>query len=226
MLSRSLPAGFIAPCLPTKTTKLPSGGEWLHEIKHDGFRIIARKDGERVRLYSRPGNDLTRRFPLIVETLARLRSRSCIIDGEAVACDDNGIALFDLIRHHRANDRVFLFAFDLIELNGDDLRRDPLQVRKATLASLVAKSRPGIRLGRCSEGCPPGLSSGASSVAGQGHQPAHTYICGVITAGTAQAGENPKWLNRTAWPSYTTNLRKHLLMSSRRRAKEFLLVGE
>jgi bifunctional non-homologous end joining protein LigD len=71
-----LAAGFIVPCLPTKTDKLPSGSQWLHEIKHDGFRIIARKDGDRVRLYSRPGNDLTYRFPLIVETLARLRSRS------------------------------------------------------------------------------------------------------------------------------------------------------
>jgi ATP-dependent DNA ligase len=57
---------------------------WLHEIKHDGFRVIARKDGKRVRLYSRPGNDLTHRFPLIVDALSRLRSRSCIIDGEAV----------------------------------------------------------------------------------------------------------------------------------------------
>jgi hypothetical protein len=53
--------------------------------------------------------------------------RSCIIDGEAVACDDNGVASFDLVRHQRANDSVFLYAFDLIELNGDDLRRDPLQ---------------------------------------------------------------------------------------------------
>jgi bifunctional non-homologous end joining protein LigD len=84
---RTLPAGFIAPCLPTKVSKLPSGELWVHEIKHDGFRVIARKDGERVRLYSRPGNDLTRRFPLIVDALARLRSRSCIIDGEAVACE-------------------------------------------------------------------------------------------------------------------------------------------
>jgi ATP-dependent DNA ligase len=66
MLPRSLPAGFIAPCLPTKAAKLPSGGEWLHEIKHDGFRVIARKNGAQVRLYSRPGNDLTHRFPLIV----------------------------------------------------------------------------------------------------------------------------------------------------------------
>jgi ATP-dependent DNA ligase len=77
MLQRTLPAGFIAPCLPTKADKLPSGREWLHEIKHDGFRVIARKNGAQVRLYSRPGNDLTYRFPLIVETLARLRSRSC-----------------------------------------------------------------------------------------------------------------------------------------------------
>jgi ATP-dependent DNA ligase len=72
MLQHTLPAGFIAPCLPTKTDKLPAGSQWLHEIKHDGFRVIARKNGERVSLYSRPGNDLTRRFPLIVETLARL----------------------------------------------------------------------------------------------------------------------------------------------------------
>jgi hypothetical protein len=132
MLQRALPAGFIAPCLPSKTDKLPSGSEWLHEIKHDGFRVIVRKNGAQVRLYSRPGNDLTYRFPLIVETLARLRSRSCIIDGEAVACDDNGVTLFNRVRYRRHDESIFLYAFDLIELNGDDLRRDPLEGRKAT----------------------------------------------------------------------------------------------
>jgi bifunctional non-homologous end joining protein LigD len=145
MLQRTLPAGFIAPCLPTKTDKLPSGGQWLHEIKHDGFRIIARKSDGRVRLYSRPGNDFTGRFPLIVEALEHLRSRSCIIDGEAVCCDDNGVPSFDRIRYRRYDANVFLYAFDLIELNGDDLRRDPLEVRKTTLASIVAKAGPGIR---------------------------------------------------------------------------------
>jgi bifunctional non-homologous end joining protein LigD len=69
MLQRTLPAGFIAACLPTKTDRLPSGGLWLHEIKHDGFRIIARKNGAQVRLYSRPDNDFTHRFPLIVESI-------------------------------------------------------------------------------------------------------------------------------------------------------------
>jgi bifunctional non-homologous end joining protein LigD len=124
ILQRTLPAGFIAPCLPTKTHKLPSGDLWLHEIKHDGFRVIARKDGDRVRLYSRPGNDMTRRFPLIAESLTGLRSRSCIIDGEAVACDDSGLASFERIRYRQHDGDVFLYAFDLIELNGDDLRRD------------------------------------------------------------------------------------------------------
>ena len=65
MLSRALPTGFIAPCLPINAPQPPFGKQWLHEIKHDGFRIIARKDGKRVKLYSRSGNDLTYRFPLI-----------------------------------------------------------------------------------------------------------------------------------------------------------------
>src|SRR5262249_28533106 len=69
---------------PTLLARADDSSQWLHEIKHDGFRIIARKHAAQVRLYSRPGNDLTHRFPLIVETLARLRLRSCIIDGEAV----------------------------------------------------------------------------------------------------------------------------------------------
>jgi bifunctional non-homologous end joining protein LigD len=89
-LSRALPAGFIAPCLHSSAPQPPSGDEWLHEIKHDGFRVIART---RVKLYSR-GNDLTDRFPLIVEALAQVAPRSCIIDGEAVACGEDGIASF------------------------------------------------------------------------------------------------------------------------------------
>jgi len=154
MLSRQrvLPAGFIEPCLPTKALAPPSGGLWVHEIKHDGFRVIARKIGARVRLYSRPGNDLTDRFPQIVEALSHLRSRSCIIDGEAVCCDDNGLAVFDRIRYRRHDASVFLYAFDLIELGGDDLRREPLDVRKATLWSLLIKTGPGLRWNEHIEG--------------------------------------------------------------------------
>jgi bifunctional non-homologous end joining protein LigD len=122
---------------PTKAPQPPTGEAWLHEIKHDGFRFVARKDGDRVRLYSRPGNDLTYRFSLIVEALVRLRSRSCIIDGEAVCCGDDGVPSFDRIRYRRHDVSVFLYAFDLIALDGDDLRREPLAARKATLASLL-----------------------------------------------------------------------------------------
>ena len=117
----------------------------MHEIKHDGFRVIARKDGNRVTLYSRPGNDLTDRFSLIVEAMAKLSSQSCVVDGEAVACGDDGVAHFDRIRYRRNDAAVFLYAFDLIELDEDDLRREPLAVRKATLASLMARAAPGLR---------------------------------------------------------------------------------
>ena len=141
-----MPPGFVSPCLPTTALRPPSGELWLHEIKHDGFRVIARKDGDRVRLYSRAGNDLTDRFPLIVEALAGLRPRSVILDGEAVCCDDNGMPSFDRLRHRRHDASVFLYAFDLIELDGGDLRREPLEVRKATLASVVSRAAPGLRL--------------------------------------------------------------------------------
>jgi bifunctional non-homologous end joining protein LigD len=97
-------------------------------------------------------NDLTRRFPLIAEALARLRSRSVILDGEAVACDDKGMASFDRIRYRRHDATVFLYAFDLMELNGDDLRRDPLEVRKATLRSMLAKAGLGLRFNEHLEG--------------------------------------------------------------------------
>jgi len=71
-------------------------------------RVIARKNGAQVKLYSRPGNDLTFRFPLIVETLSRMRSRSCVIDGEAVACDDKAITSFNRARYRRHDESIFL----------------------------------------------------------------------------------------------------------------------
>jgi len=170
-----------------RTDKLPSGSQWLHEIKHDGFRIIARKTGAQVRLYSRPGNDLTRRFPLIVDALSGLCSRSCIIDGEAVTCNDNGVASFDLIRHHRADESIFLYAFDLIGLNGDDLRRDPLEVRKATLASIVAKANPGIRFNEHIEGDGPTVFAHACKLGLEG-------IVSKRKDSAYRSGRSPDWL--------------------------------
>jgi bifunctional non-homologous end joining protein LigD len=99
-----------------------------------------------VRLYSRPGNDLSERFPLIVEALARLRSRSCIIDGEAIAFEGDGLPSFALLRGRRHDRLVTLCAFDLIEIDGVDLRWEPLERRKALLAQLLRKPLPGLVL--------------------------------------------------------------------------------
>ncbi len=140
----TLPAGFIPPCLPMMAPRPPSGPLWLHEIKHDGFRIIARKNSKGVTLYDRQGGDLTQRFPRIVGAMAKLPS--CTIDGEAVTCNDSGVSSFDLLRRHQQADRAFLCVFDLIELAGDDRRRDPLEQRKFDLTRLLADALPGLAL--------------------------------------------------------------------------------
>jgi hypothetical protein len=99
------------------------GRGWLHEIKHDGFRIMARRDGAGVKLITRHGNDFTSRFPIIVAAVTALPAQSFLIDGEAIVTNGDGLAVFDLIRHKRHGGAAVLCAFDLIELDGEDLRR-------------------------------------------------------------------------------------------------------
>jgi hypothetical protein len=84
------PPGFIAPCLPTVGRVVPTGAQWVYEIKHDGYRFICRRDGDRVRVFSRRGNDHTDRAPGIVEALLALRVKSVTIDGEGVVCGPDG----------------------------------------------------------------------------------------------------------------------------------------
>ena len=83
------------PCLPRPTKKPPSGPGWIHEIKHDGFRILAHRQGRTIRLITRNGYDFSDRFLLIVDAVAALPVRSCIVDGEAIAVDENGLSVFD-----------------------------------------------------------------------------------------------------------------------------------
>jgi bifunctional non-homologous end joining protein LigD len=92
------------------------------------------------------GNDWTQRYPLVFQAVNHLKVRSCLIDGEVVCCDERGLATFQLLRHRRNEPQAFLYAFDLLELNGADLRREPIEVRKATLASILRKARHGVRL--------------------------------------------------------------------------------
>jgi bifunctional non-homologous end joining protein LigD len=116
-----------------------------------------------------------------------LRLHSCIIDGEAVACDDNGVASFNLIRYRRHDDSTFLYAFDLIELNGDDLRRDSLEVRKATLASIAAKASPGIRFNEHMEGDGPTVFAHACRLGLEG-------IVSKRKDSAYRSGRSPDWL--------------------------------
>jgi bifunctional non-homologous end joining protein LigD len=139
-----LPPGFIPPCLPTACERCKSGPDWVHEIKHDGYRLIARRNGDRVRLYTRRGYNWADRYPRILEALRSLRVRSIVIDGEAVWCGKDGKSDFDKLHSGGYDASVLLYAFDLIELDGEDLRPAPLEQRKGKLEKLLARSE-GIR---------------------------------------------------------------------------------
>ena len=144
-LSRSrLKPGAINPCLPELAKEPPPGSGWLHEIKHDGFRLMARRNRQAVRLYTRNGYDFGDRFPKIIEAIKSLPVRSCFIDGEVIVVDERGLSVFDLIRSGRRDRDAALCAFDLIELDGRDLRGAPIEERKHVLANLLFRERDGI----------------------------------------------------------------------------------
>jgi hypothetical protein len=122
------PAGFIEPCLPTLSESVPSGPEWVHEIKHDGYRFICRREGDGVRVFSRRGNDYTDRVPAIADALGALKVKSVTLDGEGVVCDPDGVTDFVLLwaaLGRKGSRRAFLYAFDVLELDGRDLRDRP-----------------------------------------------------------------------------------------------------
>ena len=138
MFRSRLPVVSIEPCLPSLAKTPPTGPDWIHEIKHDGFRVMARRDGKKVRLISRKGKDLA------VQAVAALPVHSCVIDGEAIISDATGLAVFSLIRSYRNGPRATLCAFDLVEIDGEDLRWQPIEDRKGRLKKLIGDRHPGI----------------------------------------------------------------------------------
>ena len=132
------------PCLPKLANVPPAGPGWIHEIKHDGYRIVAHRQGHSVRLLTRNGYDFANRFPLAAAAIEALPVGSCVIDGEAIVCDDNGLAVFELIRGHGSKTRAILCAFDLLEVNGEDIRPEPIEDRKRRLAGLLRLPHDGI----------------------------------------------------------------------------------
>jgi bifunctional non-homologous end joining protein LigD len=131
-------------CIPTRSTTVPDTPDWLHEVKYDGYRLRLERDGDRVRLITKGGYNWIDRYPWIVEAALKNRVKRFVIDGEAVVLGVDGVADFNALHSRRDDDEVQLYAFDILALDGDDLRGLPLSMRKTNLARLLARRPDGI----------------------------------------------------------------------------------
>ena len=134
---------FEPPMLATLVKTLPEGPEWEYELKLDGYRLQAIKDGDRVRLYSRRGNDFTKKFVRLASAVSKIKATSFILDGEAVAVDSQGKPSFQMLQNRSSLPpgwTLVYYAFDLLHLNGKDLKDRPLRERRALLERVVGNS--------------------------------------------------------------------------------------
>jgi ATP-dependent DNA ligase len=138
--------------LPTKADKVPTGSDWIHEIKYDGYRMMVVRENERVRLISRGGLDWSRQFKLITAAALKLRPKHFVLDGEVVVLDKEGVSDFDALSSRKQDKWALLYAFDLLACNGEDLRPLPLALRKTKLARLLSKPVDGIFLAEYEQG--------------------------------------------------------------------------
>jgi ATP-dependent DNA ligase len=139
-----MPKSPFEPCIPSRGKAVPAGPDWIHEIKHDGYRLIVQRDGALVRLFTRNGHDWTERYPWIVEAALKNRQQRFVIDGEAVILGVDGHSDFDALHSRKQDDQVQLYAFDMLAGDGDDYRQLPLSMRKANLERLLARRPDGI----------------------------------------------------------------------------------
>jgi bifunctional non-homologous end joining protein LigD len=137
---------------PTKADKVPTGSDWIHEIKFDGYRMMLFRNQDRIRLISRGGHDWAKRFPLIVEGALKLPQKSFVIDGEVVVLRPDGVSDFDALHSRQHDKRALLYAFDLLAGEGEDLRPWPLALRKGALAGLLSDPVDGIFLAEYEQG--------------------------------------------------------------------------
>ncbi len=148
---RALPAAkprFIEPIKPRLVDAPPTRGDWFYELKFDGIRLIAIKDGRKVKLISRNKNDLTTRFGELIDSLEGLPAKEFVIDGEVVAVDEKGRSSFQLLQAREMENRkspIYFYVFDLLQLNGKDLTSVPLHARKALLEKLCADAADPLR---------------------------------------------------------------------------------
>ncbi|MGX9431598.1 MULTISPECIES: ATP-dependent DNA ligase [Bradyrhizobium] len=130
--------------LPVKATEVPSGPDWFHEVKYDGYRIMVIRESDRVRLITKSGVDCTKHFPWIADAARSNRRKQFVIDGEAVLLGVDGVSDFDGLHSDKHNDGVQLYAFDILAADGEDLRKLPLSMRKANLERVLARRPEGI----------------------------------------------------------------------------------
>jgi bifunctional non-homologous end joining protein LigD len=136
-----LPIRHIPPCIPTLRSAPPTSSAWIHEVKFDGWRVQLHKHGSSVALYTRNGYDCTC-LRCVADDLVHLPGvRSCVIDGELVACDANGAPDFYALHFRRRSHSLCVWAFDLLYVNGRDLRGLPLVAQKRQLEKLVLKAQ-------------------------------------------------------------------------------------
>jgi len=130
---------FIEPQLASPVDQPPEGTHWIHEIKHDGYRSQVLIERRQVRVFSRNGHDWSDRYPSIVRAALSLRCESAIIDGEAIVQDEYGASDFESLRSvmRRQPSSIILYAFDLLHLDGKDLRPETLSERRAVLKHLI-----------------------------------------------------------------------------------------
>ena len=147
-----MPKSPFEPCVPTRGTKVPDRPEWIHEIKHDGYRLIVQREGKRVRLFTRNGHDWSDRFPLISEAALRNRNSSFVLDGEAVLLGVDGRSDFNGLHSRKHDAEVEFYAFDMLVSDGEDLRKLPLTMRKTNLSRLLARRVDGIFLSDFAQG--------------------------------------------------------------------------
>ena len=149
--------------MPTLTQVIPGGPDWLHEIKYDGYRTQAHLKEGAATLYTRRGYDWTRRFGTLAQALSGFPVRTAILDGEVVVSDDQGIPDFEALYADLAGnrmDRLIYYVFDLLYLDGQDLRRMPLIERKRLLCELASKvGTARLRYSEHLEGMPKQCSS-------------------------------------------------------------------
>ncbi len=142
--------------LPTLVTAPPTGESWLHEIKYDGYRTEVVIDQDEVGAFTRNGHDWTERYPGIVDAGGALPCSTAILDGEVAVQDEGGVTDFQALRSAIAGERhrLTFFAFDLLHLNGNDLRKRPVEVRRAMLEKLIGRPDPthAIQFSECIAG--------------------------------------------------------------------------